>query len=266
MEQAKPESKRTEVPEPGTSEDRTPGKDSEDSGERYSLKEPGGDNPFQAPASSLAKLKSPAKALAGALNKSWLAEAVEIVTLPLETRLEKEGQGAGRGLMDALRRARDMGEVSAGKRLARLLDATLNKLTRAQRFNLLDVLEGRDDPESGTVRDAFQVARAVLDDIAGEAEDLEVMIQTSEGKQPFEAVEDYFPHMLRGVDALRRGPVRRDVIENLQRRRIRGTAEEAAAFLDEYIAFLERTALIPQAAGALIRPSTGKGNGRICLN
>lgn len=56
MEQAKPESKRTEVPEPGTSEDRTPGKDSEDSGERYSLKEPGGDNPFQAPVSSLAKL------------------------------------------------------------------------------------------------------------------------------------------------------------------------------------------------------------------
>ncbi|MBL8212396.1 MAG: bifunctional DNA primase/polymerase [Bryobacterales bacterium] len=63
------------------------------------------------------------------------------------------------------------------------------------------------------VRTAYTVSRALTDEIAAEAEDLEVTIRSHQGQKPFQGMEDYYPHVLRGVDALKSGPVRRDVLE-----------------------------------------------------
>jgi hypothetical protein len=173
-------------------------------------------------------------------RRSAVAELLDTVIMPLGSRLEREGGGAGKPLAEALRRAGDWGEVSAGKRLLRLSDSGLAKLTREQRWNLLDVLEGRADAMDDEVNQAYRVIRELTDEIAQEAEDLEVEIRTSEGRRvPFEAMADYYPHVPAKTDALRSGPVRRDVLTNLVRLGIKPSEQEAAAFLDEYIAFVD---------------------------
>jgi hypothetical protein len=193
---------------------------------------------FTHPPQALQKLRNPAIALGKALKKSVVADTLEQVA-PLGWRIEREGQGAGKPLMAALKRASDMGEVSAGKRLVRLMDSGLDKLSREERFNLLDVLEGRADPLNADVLKAYKAARALLDEIAAEAEDLEVLVHSGNRRVKFEAMEDYYPHMLRGIDALKGGPVRRDVIDNIVRLKIRDKQADAEAFLDEYIDYME---------------------------
>jgi hypothetical protein len=188
----------------------------------------------------VARLRNPARALGQAIGKSVVAEGLDILAAPLESRMEREGRGAGKPLMAALRRAGDLGEVSAGQRLARLLDAKLNKLTKQQRWNLLDVLEGRDDAMDNAVDQAYRVVRELTGEMADEAEDLDVMVRYSSGRRKaFERLENYFPHLIRNVEALKSGPVRKDVLENLVRLGIRPDRASAESFLDEYIAFVE---------------------------
>jgi hypothetical protein len=173
-------------------------------------------------------------------RRSAIADLLDQVIMPLESRLEREGGGAGKPLMEALRRAGDWGEVSAGRRLLRLSDSGVAKLTRQQRWNLLDVLEGRADAMDDEVNQAYRVIRELTNEIAQEAEDLEVEIRTADGRRRlFAALEDYYPHLIRNTDALKSGPVREDVLENLVRLGIRRDRAAAASFLDEYIAFVE---------------------------
>lgn len=101
-------------------------------------------------------------------------------------------------------------------------------------------LEGRDDAMDDQVQQAYRVIRQITDEIAGEAEDHEVQVRTAEGQRRlFERRRDYFPHLIRNVDALRSGPVRKDVLANLVRLEIEPDRLAAEAFLDEHIAFVE---------------------------
>lgn len=177
--------------------------------------------------------------LARRLKTSVLNDALDLFR-PLGTRLAEEGAGAGKPLMDALRRAGDLGEVMAGKRLVHLVDANLGKLSKQQSFELLDLMEGRKASTSdAAVQRAFDVARSLTDDIAMEAEDLEVTISTSKGRVPFTRQANYFPHIIRGTEALKSGPIRKDVIENVVRTGAAKNAADAAQLLDEYVAFVD---------------------------
>jgi 2'-5' RNA ligase len=192
---------------------------------------------FRTPLKALGRLKNPARAIGKAIHGSLLADALDLVA-PMGSRVEREGSG-GAELMGRVRRATDAGEVSAGKRLVRLVDAKLNKISREERWNLLDTLEGRADPMNKRVLDAYRVARSLSDEIADEAENLDVMIRKSNGERvPFTRREDYFPHALRGVEVLKSGPVRRDVLENMVRLGHARSAEEATEMLDQYVEFM----------------------------
>jgi len=194
---------------------------------------------FNAPVRSLAKLRNPPKALGRALSENSLKKALKYM-LPAETRIGMAGAGTGERLQKLNQTARRWGKVSAGKRLVRLTDGGLHQLKHEQRFNLLDVLEGRADPIDHQVRQAYLVARDLLDDIADEAQGLEIMVRSSDGSlKRFETIEDYYPHFLRGPAALKSGKVRNDVIENLVRQDIRDNRAQAEQFLDQYIEFLE---------------------------
>lgn len=176
--------------------------------------------------------------LARKLKGSVLAKAVDLMR-PLESNIEREGDGEGRRLMRMLRRAGDRGEVNAGRRLVRLVDVKLDKLSREQRFNLVDVMQGVARPKDQAVADAFAAARSITDEIADEAEALQVKIRSGEGRVPFRRQPNYYPHLLRGPDALKNGPVRRDVIDNLVRLGDAVDKKDAESMLDAYINFVE---------------------------
>lgn len=176
--------------------------------------------------------------LARKLKSAVLADAIDLMR-PLESRIEREGAGAGRTLMRLLRKAGDRGEVQAGRRLVRLVDAKLDKLSREQRFNLLDVMEGRAKPKDAAVRDAYLAARSITDEIADEAEALQVKIRSGNARVPFRRLPNYYPHLLRGPDTLKSGPVRRDVMENLVRLGHARDKADASAMLDSYIRWVE---------------------------
>lgn len=171
--------------------------------------------------------------------KTGYATARDFIA-PLGSRIEREGNGAGKDLMTLLRRAGDAGEVHAGQMLARVADVQPQKLTRDQRFEVADLLEGRkkssSDPRVAQVATVF---RGITDELAGVATGLGVEIRTKQGKRPFAALEDYMPHVLRPADALRSGPVRRDIIENIVRQKIKPDAAAAGAFVDDWVDYLE---------------------------
>lgn len=171
--------------------------------------------------------------------KTGYATARDFIA-PLGSRIEREGNGAGKDLMTLLRRAGDAGEVHAGQMLARVADVQPQKLTRDQRFEVADLLEGRkkssSDPRVAQVATVF---RGITDELAGVATGLGVEIRTKQGKRPFAALEDYMPHVVRPADALRSGPVRRDIIENIVRQKIKPDAAAAGAFVDDWVGYLE---------------------------
>ena len=188
---------------------------------------------------------------------------------PVGTRIRQEGW-AGEELARELEHARDTGEVQAGKRVVALKDSGLDKLSREDRRNLVDSLQGFATPKSPAVRKALDGIRAVTDEIAGEAEKAKVETKIKmtlrpedplpagarltaaqqsrrdaggrvaiSYRRPFHSRPDYYPHVIPSADALKKGDVRRDVIDNLVRNRIRETPEDAAAFLDEYRKYID---------------------------
>jgi len=184
-------------------------------------------------------LRSP-KLLGKALKESWIKDALELL-LPVDIRLRREGGGAGKPLMESLRRARDWGEVAAGKRMVKFADAGVHHLDKEERFNLVDVLEGKAEPDNDRVAESAQAVRALLDEIADDAVALEMEVRgESRERSPFEPLKNYYPHQIPAVEALKNGPVRKDVLENLVRRGVREDPAAAEAFLDDYVAYLER--------------------------
>jgi len=181
---------------------------------------------------------------------------------PIGRRISEQGDGAGAQLMRLLGRASDHGEVLAGMLLVKMRDAKISKLEREERFQLLDALEGRIQPDklSDKVREVFTAARAVSDELAAIAVDLDVQVMTSSGARSFRQRSDYFPHVIRSTDALKGGPVRRDVLENLVRIKEAADAKEAETMLDNFIHGVEHGRWDNRILEYLIK--TGQAGGR----
>lgn len=158
---------------------------------------------------------------------------------PLGSRIADEGDGAGKSLMALIARAGDRGDVHAGQMLVRLADARVNSLDRSQRAELLDQLEGRAKSADPRVIEVAKVMRGITDELAGKAAAAGVEVRTKNGRRPFAQLDDYFPHVLRNAEALSAGPVRRDVIDNITRQGIKPNAKEAAAFVDDWVQYLQ---------------------------
>jgi hypothetical protein len=146
---------------------------------------------------------------------------------------------AGEKLMRMITRAGDSGEVHAGQMLASLADVHINKLDRGQRAELLDQLEGRAKSKDPRVLEVAKVMRGITDELGGLAAAMGVEVRGIEGRRPFQKLDDYFPHVLRNQDALRRGPVRRDVIDNIVRQRIQPDQAAAGKMVDDWVKYLD---------------------------
>lgn len=189
---------------------------------------------------------------------------------PVISRIRDQGKFGGK-LADMIERAADKGEVAAGKRIALLVDAEMEKLTREERFNLVDVLEGKAAAKSQKIADVAQVVRAITNDIGAEAQQLGVLVKrkqtlmpsdpipkgvklnpleakaramgrviTVEVRMPFQQRSNYFPHRIPDTDRMKAGKLRADILANLVRRGIRANEADAARFLDDYIAWMEK--------------------------
>jgi hypothetical protein len=188
---------------------------------------------------------------------------------PVETRIRQEGP-AGAELRRKLLRSRDIGEVQAGKRVVRLRESGLPQLSREERQNLVDSLQGFATPQNEAVQKVFETARQLTDEIAREATESGVMVKVKrtirpgeelpEGakltrrqdekiaagekiaityQRPFRGRQNFYPHIIPSTDALQSGDVRRDVVENMVRNRVVEDAGEASVFVDEYRRFVE---------------------------
>ena len=177
--------------------------------------------------------------LKGALKDGVVRDVIDSFR-PMGSVLSEAGGGAGGDIMIRIRRANDNGEVLAGSRLVKLVDARLDKLTDQEAQNLMDALEGREEPMNDRVRNAYRVAQNLHVEIGGEAMDLGMEMRDEDGsKKPVEIGASAFPHIVRPVDALKSGPVRRDVLRNLVHIGAAENAEQATAMLDGYIATMQ---------------------------
>lgn len=192
--------------------------------------------------------------------------------LPARSVIARQGP-AGRRLARLIERAFDVGEVEAGKRLEKLIDAKLGELNQNEQDNLLDALEGRADSVSGKVANAYITVRAILDEMGKAAEDMGVevtytrtiwpgedtdglnltdmqrkMLESGrpvriKGKRAFKPRRDYFPHIIPDVEVLQRGvtphPIRNDIIRNMVRMGEFADEEAAADFIDKYVDFIK---------------------------
>jgi hypothetical protein len=158
---------------------------------------------------------------------------------PLGSRVAAEGDGAGTELMHLVTKAGDMGERLGGELIYRLDQAGLAKLSKPERFALLDALEGRGPAPTGKIAEVFRTVRAVTDEVAAIATGAGVMVRGPKGKMPFAAMENYFPHVIRNADALSGGQVREDVIQNVVRLGEAENEADAAKLLDAFIAFAD---------------------------
>lgn len=157
---------------------------------------------------------------------------------PVRDVIADEGN-AGQRISAAIDEASDWGEVEAGKRLEKLRESGLSRLSKAERVEVVDVLEGR-SKGSERVRAVAGKIREVLNETADVAEQLGVEIETKEGRKPFQRIRHYYPHVIRSIEQLsKRGRVREDVIKNLVRLDEAPDMASAAQMLDDYIAFVD---------------------------
>ncbi len=201
---------------------------------------------------------------------------------PVETRIAEEG-AAGQELRHKLVHAQDAGEIASGKRMLSLYDAGFMKLDREQRFNLLDTLEGRAEPASDNARRSFEAVRRITDNLAAEAIAAKMKIFVRRTIQPdepvpaeakltpaqqkkraqgepvavsyrkaFEALDNYYPHVIPNTEALGSGPVRKDVVENLVRQKVTHSPEAAERFIDGYRKFIDDGARFDQLESYLV--------------
>jgi len=218
--------------------------------------------------------------------KPGVLETVKNFLRPAEAVVAHQGQ-AGKELKSLLTRTIDQGEVQAGKRVAQLTEARLNKLSKPEKLNLLDSLEGRAKPMSQKVVDAFRIVRTQTDELADYAKQIGVKVKRrteilpeydatkfadddfikglTPGQQrklmsgspisavvetPFEKRTDFYPHKIPAIDDLKphriptvsdlkKSSVRKDVIQNLVRLKIKPDEQSAKQFVDDYVNFIE---------------------------
>lgn len=163
---------------------------------------------------------------------------------PTGSRIAELGKAGGK-LHELLVKARDTGEMNAGLKIARLVyDTGIRTLTKDQRFNLVDALEGRAKP-TAKVLPVMKEVRKLLDELAAEAIRLKVKVTRKDPatgqrvRVPFTRRSNYFPHRIPNVDQLKRGQIREDVIAGMVRRKVSADAQEAGKFLDSYVRYVE---------------------------
>jgi hypothetical protein len=194
------------------------------------------------------------------------ARVVRDFFLPGGELLAQQGQ-AGRQIKKLIDTAFDRGELAAGKRVVRLLDAGVHKLDRAERWDLLDALEGRTEDATERTWAVHDVVRAVLDEMATRAVDLGVKVRYTrtvwpgedpaglnqlqrarlaaghpvrvQGKRAFRPRRDYFPHVIPNPAQLEKpiagkNQLRADVVENLVRQGVRPDRASAERMVDGY--------------------------------
>ena len=175
--------------------------------------------------------------LKGAMDNESLKAFADTFVRPLGNVLADEGGGRGRLLVQRKQRATDAGEVLSGKRLVRLVDAKLDSLSDEEAQNLHDALEGIAEPQNARVREAFRVAQNLHVEIESEAYDLGIEVMEKDStRREFEPASTAFPRIIRPVEEMKSGPVRRDIIANLQRIGEAKDAAEAERLLDDFIA------------------------------
>ncbi len=197
-------------------------------------------------------------------KKPSLLRDVQKQVEPALNIIKHEG-AAGEELAGKITTAADVGEVQAGKRIAALQAAP--KLNRTEAFNLKDVLEGTAEPVNSNVAKAATVIKKQLDSIVQEAQQADVLVKRkvtlqpgadttgltnlqrealAAGKEvkatiktPFQGLPDYFPHIIPNTEALSKGAIRTDVVENLVRTGTSKTLTEAEKFVDAYRNFID---------------------------
>lgn len=174
-------------------------------------------------------------------GKARTADAYSYLVKPLADRIADEGNGSGKNLVKLLKTSRDRGEVAAGQLLAQLDDVKLSTLSKDERLELTDALEGRKAPTTPKVKEAFERVRELTDAVASVAVDLKVQVKGGKGqkRRDFVPRANYLPHIIRPVAALKRGRVREDIIANVAHIKAAPDAKAAERMLDEYIEYIE---------------------------
>lgn len=188
---------------------------------------------------------------------------------PVESRIREQGP-AGKELARKLNRATDIGEVSAGKRVVKLRDAGLHDLSRDDRQNLVDSLQGLAAPRNADVQKALDAVREVTDELAAEASASGVKVKVKQTlrpgdplpagarltksqdeqaamghnvaitySRPFRGRQNFYPHIIPSPDTLQYGDARKDVIANMVRNGVQPNAKAAAQMIDEYRKFMD---------------------------
>jgi hypothetical protein len=163
---------------------------------------------------------------------------------PTGSRIGELGKAGGK-LHELLVKARDTGEVNAGLKIARLVyDTGIRTLTKDQRLNLSDALEGRAKP-TAKVLPVMKAARKLLDELAAEAIQLKMKVYRKDPatgqtvRVPFQRRKNYYPHSIPRPDQLKRGQIREDVIAGMVRRGVSKDAQDAGKFVDGYVRYVE---------------------------
>jgi len=170
-----------------------------------------------------------------------IVDAGKSVLRSLGARVRAEGGGAGRVLMKMIEKADDYGDLEAGRLLVRIADAQPSRLSRAQRFDIVDALEGRIHPNKldSRARVAYDAYKEADTELGLQATGLGIEVMTKNGWRPFSMMENHYPHVLKAARELKRGAVRRDVIDNIVRLGIKADKAEATAFVDDWVSYLE---------------------------
>lgn len=198
--------------------------------------------------------------------KTGAIETVKNFFRPTESVIARQGE-AGKELKTVLTKGIDKGELQAGKRVAEITKAKLSSLSKPEKQNLLDVLEGRAKPISTKVDDAFKITRVQTDELASYAKESGVTVKRKvtldptqeiptgvtslqrqkllEGKPvkarlnvPFEPKSNFYPHSIPNIDNLK-GSLKKDIAENIVRQGIKPNMEVANQFIDDYANFIE---------------------------
>jgi hypothetical protein len=188
---------------------------------------------------------------------------------PLRSRIADESK-FGKQLMDLIDDANDKGENSAGARVVQLMDVELGKLSREQRWNLMETLDGRARALTPEVQAVADVARSINAGVVAQAQTLGVHKRVKRFllpsdpipagakltplqvtaranhkavlisyRQPFTGRTNYFPHLMVNAERLKRGAVRKDVVQNIVRLKLRNNEADAGTFVDAYVKFME---------------------------
>lgn len=150
------------------------------------------------------------------------------------SRILRESGLGGRALEQLIRKQQLDADLMTGGYNKRISEA-LSGLSKAERTNVTDVLEGTAKPLSQKAQEAAMKMRSLYDEIAGEATKREFTIRTPEGVDvPFRPRENYAPRMY-NWDDFTKGRRREEALQHLVDTGQARNKAEAAKALDAYI-------------------------------